>query len=156
MAKFKATVKVKAEYEYVVEVEADSEHEADKAAFALWREEMPSGFQVSKDYVTEIDVEDTERLTYVCVDCGKEYPAEANIVNLLNGAAGPLPLMPWCGSSDYCRECGEKMEAEEEAKTNSSCPNIGTGGIHSESFYEGSRCQWCGERPRPRPAQEAA
>lgn len=153
MAKFKVKVKVKAEYEYEAEVEAEYEHEADKAGFALWREKMPEDFRVSKDYVTEIDVEDTERLTYVCEDCGREYPAEANIVSLLNGAAGPLPLMPWCGSSDYCRECGEKMEAEEEAMQ-STCAAMSTGGIHSESFYDGFRCQWCGERPRK--AQEAA
>lgn len=116
MAKFKIAVKIKAEFEYEVEVDARREFEAEDKATGMWAEMLPSDFQVNKGYITDWDVENTQQLTYVCEDCEREYPAEPQIVNLLNGAEGPYPLMPWREDSDYCEECGVKIQAEEDAK----------------------------------------
>ena len=43
----------------------------------------------------------------------------------------------------FDRAIGE-FEAEEE----SACPMTGTMGIHSESYYDDGRCDWCGAKKK--------
>lgn len=116
MAKFKIRVIIKAEVEYEVEVEARDEFEAEDKATGMWAEMTPSDFEVNKGYITDWDVDNNERLTYVCEECEREYPAEPQTINLQNGAEGPYPLMPWYEDCDFCAECGPKIQAEEDAK----------------------------------------
>lgn len=112
MAKWNVRVKVMAEVEYEAEVEtgSNSETEADRAAFALWREKLPEDFQVNKGYITEINVEETEQITATCERCDVDYPVNQ---------PGPQPLnvpQAWAEDGDYCAKCGLEIEAEEAAE----------------------------------------
>lgn len=113
MSKFRIEVTIKAQYDYTVEVEAATEHEAEDKATGLWREQAPEDFNVSKGYVTDWEVENTEQLTHVCERCEVEYPADASTI--INGE-GPMPLRPWKEDNDYCELCGKIVEAEEKAE----------------------------------------
>lgn len=109
--KYKVKVIIKAEVEYEVEVDADSEHKAEDIATGMWREKTPDDFQVNKGYITDWEVDETEQLTYYCVECDKEYSAKWRLRGI-----GPKPLQPWEEDQDYCEECGPKVEAREKAE----------------------------------------
>ena len=33
---------------------------------------------------------------------------------------------------------------DEDKEKQSDCPAIGVGGVHSDKYFEGEECQWCG------------
>jgi hypothetical protein len=39
------------------------------------------------------------------------------------------------------RSMATEQEYNEEEPA---CPQVGSGGIHHEAYYEGGRCEWCG------------
>ena len=108
MAKYKVTIKVKAEVEYTVEVEADREHEAEDLAISMDQQMLPSDFQVNKGYITDWETEEIEQLTFVCQRCDKEYP-------MLDWLKHPDAIRPWSEDDDFCAPCGVEIEAEETA-----------------------------------------
>jgi hypothetical protein len=108
MAKFKVTINVIASCPYTVEVDAADELKAEDAAAALWRDKLPSDFQVEKGYITDWEAEKTEQLTFDCERCEKEFP-------LLDWSKHPDAIQPWKEDQDYCAPCGAEILKKEVA-----------------------------------------
>ena len=98
--KYKIRVKVMAACEYEVEVEHSTESKAEDEACASWRDNMPSDFQVDKGYITDTVIEQTEQLTWECVECEKEITEAIYREN-----------------DEMCVECFNVAEAEEALRT---------------------------------------
>ena len=69
---FKIKVTVLASVDYELTLDAASESDAENQATAKWREMTPSDFQVDKGYLSDVVVEETEQLTWECLECGAE------------------------------------------------------------------------------------
>jgi predicted RNA-binding Zn-ribbon protein involved in translation (DUF1610 family) len=117
MAKFKIKVKVTAECEYEVEVERETLRDAEDAAVGVWRDKLPSDFQIDKGYITDWDV-DGEQQTADCPDCGVEHvvaTADRDHRHIVEGVLVTRPDVEWwLEDQDYCAACGAKIEAEEK------------------------------------------
>jgi hypothetical protein len=81
MMKYKVNVTVKAEVSYTVEVEAASEAKAEDLATAMWREKTPDDFQVNRGYITEMEIDSIDNLTWECGSCEKEISYEESARN---------------------------------------------------------------------------
>jgi hypothetical protein len=107
MAKFKIKVRVVAACEYEVEIDHDTEAKAEDEATRIWRDKIPSDFQVEKGYITDWEVE-TEQQTAICPDCGIEHTIPTADRNQAGADS-------WHEDYEYCKPCGAKMEAEDKA-----------------------------------------
>lgn len=119
MAKFKATVTVKAEFQYEVEVDIDSNREMDgeDEARDQWKQMLPSDFQVHKDYVSDLEVDKIQQLTSVCERCGAEYPMDCTDQEFTARFPDVQPIpRRWHEDQDFCAACGLLIEAEEAAE----------------------------------------
>lgn len=108
MPKFRISVEVKAAVDYTVEVEGRSEQEAEDNATAMWKEKVPSDFNVSEGYITHWDAYKLDQLTFICERCEKEYP-------LLDWSKHPDAIQPWKEDQDYCAPCGVLVLEDEAA-----------------------------------------
>jgi hypothetical protein len=111
MARFKVRVKVMAAVEYDIEVDAATENKAEQKATTRQnvRDHLPSDFAVAYGYITDTEIDKTDRLTYVCEHCETEYAADVDPVKQ------PEALQPWTEDQDFCANCGPLIVAEEEA-----------------------------------------
>jgi hypothetical protein len=107
MPKFKVKVKLTAAYEYELEIDHASENKAQQEAANKWRDQLPDDFQVSKDYITDWDIE-SEQQTAICPDCGIEHGIPTATVSEAQADA-------WLEDYEYCKPCGAKIDAEDRA-----------------------------------------
>ncbi len=104
MAKFRVKVTIKIERSYEVEVDANSEAQAEDNAIAQGAIYLPDAFYALRDGEFETE---TEQQTTICPECQIEHTISTRDRSQVDSDC-------WFEDYEYCRACGEKIEAEEK------------------------------------------